>query len=465
MTTPAPPRNDVVAVGTLSFNSDTFLIGATHASDPFYYTLAYDTVNNQYVYLYGGIGSLLSGQDLTAAGYEIHYFKVQQNNLAPSPASNFFFNFIPFLDAAGTTPKNPGSMMVPSVDTNNVLTLRLGNPDLTTFTGIRIDSPDPIYLPSVGNLVVGYHYNFYTESNGKVLAATIPVFLQQGFLDSTQNYGLMPYGVGLAAGSSSSPYQAVMLPVNWFVSNQGVCQDTISPTPDAGSLVYHFCDRYRFVSGPAQAGFYQNYCLDIDTQRGNTQQTDCLGSGGFMYYYPDGSTNSDTLTPGPTLWQTCGQAWSDNSIFTDMANRTITGITNSYGSCISLSNTAFSACTFDTTGQPTCTPVGKNFDPCTVSQQNFCKTQCPVCTQGDCAAGQGCPANCTGCDTTCTDSPTGEDIPWWVWLLLIILAIVLVVLVLAFGHRKTDERKTKTYTDYDHPEDVSPPNNKKNTSQ
>lgn len=425
---PNQSRTDVAAVGSMAYNVDTFVIAGVVNGDPYYYALVYNINTKSYIWMRGGLGTLLSSSQLPQ-GYAFHFFKTSQNlALGNWPNNTSNLTFTPFNDVAGND--QTGLVGLGLVTTTGSLTLANAT---ASFPGINLNSYDPIGIFSTGNVQVGYRY-FFDEPQ-----PNIPVFLDQGPLPSSSSYGGLPAGLGGQSGIFSSDVSVVFLPTNWWPSNGGLCNTQITPSPSIINLTYSTCDRYRVMVGTDQpAEFYTNYCTSIDSLRGNTQLTDCMITKGYMYYLP-------TSIPGAS----CGRPWNfQNDGFLDMTDTFIGAVDNPYGGCYSSNNTKFEICTFTAQQNAICVPATKTTDPCENVKSTPCPN-CPNCTN-NCQAGQGCKVNCDKCKVDCsTCNLTKFDLSWWAWLILIILVVIVLWALLHLLHnksRKGSESHQKYYT-------------------
>jgi len=446
MTDTIQSRTDVVAVGAIAFTSpslaggDTFVIAGTVSGDGFYYLLVFDSTNRYYVWMKGGLGSLLSSQALPQ-GFQIHYFRVGPNFDLPWPGNTNTWLFVPYNDPTGSDQTGlTNTVMAASTDSAGNARLSLETYS-SASNGVRVDSFDPVGVFNTGNPQVGYHYNF---SNLQGTAVNVPIYLEQGTLDSTSPYGGIPYGVG-PLSLSGSIVQAVIFPLNWWPSNSGQCNAQVTETPEIANLAYSMCDRYRVMVGTTSS-FYTTNCVNIDTLRGNTQLTDCAVTKGYMYYLPD----IDAA-------QGCGQGWDfQNTYFIDMTETGIVGVANPYGGCYN--QTQFCVCTYDTTGKAGCTVAAKNSDTCKQVRADPCPN-CSNCTS-NCAKGEDCTPSqyCTNCTAVCDASvcPSAHNIPWWVWLIIIILAVILLLLLFTVLHKSTKKDLDKTDTKYSEKDHATP---------
>lgn len=447
MTDTIQSRTDVAAVGTIANTSpslnggDTFAIAGTVSGDGFYYLLVYDNTNRYYVWMRGALGSILSAQPLPSQ-FQIHYFRACPNFNLPWPFNTNTLYFIPYNDPAGTDQTNlTNTVMSATIDSAGTSRLSLETYS-TSSAGVKLNSFDPVGIFNIGNLQVGYHYIFNNAQNAQ---PTIPLYLEQGILDSTSSYGGIPYGVGSLSITTSSP-QAVIFPLNWWPSNGGLCDAMLSETADSANLAYSMCDRFRVMVNTT-ASFYTNNCTNISTIRGNTQLTDCAVTGGYMYYLPD-------IDPA----QGCGKGWDfANTYFIDMTDTGIVGVANPYGGCYG--QTQFSVCSYTgTTGMPTCTVAARNSETCKDVRQDPCPN-CSNCTN-NCSNGQECTTDqyCPNCKPLCDSDtcPPTHNIPWWAWLIIIILAVILIFLLLTVLHKSTKSTIDKTDNDYSEKDHAKP---------
>lgn len=430
-------RSDVAVVGQLAFTSpalnggDTFLMAGVNSGDGYYYLLMYDTNANIYSWLRGGLGNLLSGLS-PPTGFAYHYFKVAQNpNITWSTTLNSFF-FVPFNDVNGTDQTGlEGKVMVITTDVNNVSKLTLTVPTNTEF-GVKINSFDPVGIFGVGNIQVGYRY-FFENSAG--LIPTIPVYLDQGLISETETYGGLPFGLGNQSITASNTTNMTPFMLNWWPSNAGACNKSLSDSNQISNVAYHICDRYGALINEPSTNFWTNNCLNVDAVRGNAQVTDCAITGGYMYYLP-------TFNPATG----CGTPWAPGDGFEDMTDTFISEVGNPYGGCFG--QKSFSGCTYGSAGLAICKEMNKNDQSCEQIRSDPCPN-CPNCLGSNCNEGQGCPVDCNKCTLDCTTCQTVFKTPWWVWLILIVLGVIFLWLILALFHsssKKNTDFHEKEYS-------------------
>lgn len=441
-------RDDVAAVGLIAYDVDVFVIGAIISNDPSYHLLVYETSTASYVYLEGAIGSLLGPNASLPAGYTLHYFKASQG-AAPYPQSMSHVVLTPYTDPAGTTPVTSGAVLYPTVASNGVCTLTIQVP-AAGWPGLQLASNDPIEAPSIGQPALGYKYTFYASAlqTGKLaIQASTPVYQAQGNYDAATSPTLqgIPFGINPSLVTEGSSYSAIFLPLNWWIGvgsdpSVAVCSTQVSTTGGTlQNLIWSMCDRFGALgAGGTTSAFYTANCTNIDSYRGNINQSDCVITQGAMYYLPDGFTGS-TGQPATQAPSRCGIGWAPNTSFRDMTDSTITGVANPYGGCWSPAQLGDpGVCQFGSTGTAACAPLDlTSSTPCTTVDTSNCTTNCDLATVSDCTN------DCSSCAPDCADANIKTSPSTLMWIIIAILAVIAIGLFLMVMHDGTKKKQDK----------------------